>query len=84
MVKCIPVSYYRSPDFATALWNSAAKYDLLNAAPQPFLTGKKLMDLGVKPGKHMGEIIKQSFELQLDGKITSAEEAAEWARQASC
>ena len=42
------------------------------------------MDLGVKPGKHMGEIIKQSFELQLDGKITSAEEAAEWARQASC
>ena len=84
LVKCIPVSYYRSPDFATALWNSAAKYDLLNAAPQPFLTGKKLMDLGVKPGKHMGEIIKQSLELQLDGKITSAEEAAEWARQASC
>ena len=84
LVKCIPVSYYRSPDFATALWNSAAKYDLLDAAPQPFLTGKKLMDLGVKPGKHMGEIIKQSFELQLDGKITSAEEAAEWARQASC
>jgi len=84
LVKCIPVSYYRSPDFAIALWNSAAKYNLLNAAPQPFLTGKKLMDLGVKPGKHMGEIIKQSFELQLDGKITSAEEAAEWARQASC
>ena len=84
LVKCIPVSYYRSPDFATALWNSAAKYNLLNAAPQPFLTGKKLMDLGVKPGKHMGEIIKQSFELQLDGKITSAEDAAEWARQASC
>ena len=84
LVKCIPVSYYRSPDFATALWNSAAKYNLLDAAPQPFLTGKKLMDLGVKPGKHMGEIIKQSFELQLDGKITSAEEAAEWARQASC
>ena len=84
LVKCIPVSYYRSPDFAAALWDSAAKYDLLDAAPQPFLTGKKLMDLGVKPGKHMGEIIKQSFELQLDGKITSAEEAAEWARQASC
>ena len=84
LVKCIPASYYRSPDFATALWNSAAKYNLLNAAPQPFLTGKKLMDLGVKPGKHMGEIIKQSFELQLDGKITSAEDAAEWARQASC
>ena len=44
--------------------------------------GKKLMELGMKPGKRMGEIIKESFELQLDGKIASAEEAAEWARAA--
>ena len=42
--------------------------------------GKMLMDLGIKPGKLMGEIIKQSFELQLDGKITNAEEAIVWAR----
>ena len=79
LVKCLPGDYFRTPDFATALWNAAAKYDLLDAAPQPYLTGKKLLDMGVKPGKQMGDIIKQSFELQLDGKITSAEEAAAWA-----
>ncbi len=45
---------------------------------QPFLMGKMLMDLGFKPGKQMGEIIKQSFELQLDGKIKNAEEAIAW------
>jgi tRNA nucleotidyltransferase (CCA-adding enzyme) len=39
------------------------------------------MDMGVKPGKQMGEIIKKSFELQLDGKIKNAEEAVAWARK---
>ena len=69
-------------DFAEKLWKAAAEYDLLEAAPQPYLTGKMLMDLGVKPGKQMGEIIKQSFELQLDGKIKNAEDALAWARNA--
>jgi tRNA nucleotidyltransferase (CCA-adding enzyme) len=42
--------------------------------------GKMLMEMGFKPGKQMGETIKQSFELQLDGKIKNAEEAIEWVR----
>ena len=70
-----------SESFADALWKAADENDLIEAAPQAFLTGKMLMDLGVKPGKQMGEIIKQSFELQLDGKITSVEDAINWAKQ---
>ena len=70
----------QNADFATVLYAKAADLDLLEAAPQPYLTGKLLMDLGVKPGKQMGEIIKESFELQLDGKIKCAEVAVEWAR----
>ena len=46
----------------------------------PYLMGKMLMDMGMKPGKQMGEIIKQSFELQLDGEIKNAEEAIAWAK----
>ena len=80
LVQSIPGRYYHSSDFAKDLWKTATEYNLLEVAPQPYLTGKMLMDLGVKPGKQMGEIIKQSFELQLDGKITTAEEAVEWAR----
>ena len=82
LVRCIPASYFRSPDFAAALWDSAAKHGLLESAPQPYLTGRMLLDLGLKPGRQMGEIIKASFEHQLDGKITNGEEAVEWARAA--
>ena len=89
LVKCMPRGFYTrdsvrdntcDTDFATALYAKAADLDLLESAPQPYLTGKLLMDLGVKPGKQMGEIIKESFELQLDGKIANAEDAVEWAR----
>jgi tRNA nucleotidyltransferase (CCA-adding enzyme) len=77
LVKCIP----GKESFGADIWNVAGEYGLLEAAPQPFLTGKMLMDLGFKPGKEMGEIIKQSFELQLDGKIADAESAIAWAKQ---
>ena len=53
---------------------------MIEEAPQPYLTGKMLMDLGVKPGKQMGEVIKASFELQLDGEIKNADEAVAWAK----
>ena len=84
LVKATPRKYYAAagaPEFPEQLWLAAASLDLLNAAPQPFLMGKMLMDLGFKPGKQMGETIKQSFELQLDGKIKNAEEAIEWVRR---
>ena len=83
LVKCTPGEFYagtaEGENFAEKLWHAAAELHLIDAAPQPYLMGKMLMDMGVKPGKQMGEIIKQSFELQLDGKITNAEEAIEWA-----
>ena len=77
---CLLVKSSTQDAFADELWNSASRLDLLERAPEPYLTGKMLMDLGVKPGKQMGEIIKQSFELQLDGKITSQADAVAWAR----
>jgi tRNA nucleotidyltransferase (CCA-adding enzyme) len=78
---CLLVKSSTQEAFADELWNSASKLNLLENAPEPYLTGKMLMDLGVKPGKQMGEIIKQSFELQLDGKIANVEEALAWARE---
>ena len=81
LVKCTPREFYAGDAaFPEKLWQAAAELDLIEAAPQPFLMGKMLMEMGFKPGKQMGEIIKQSFELQLDGKIKNAEEAIAWAR----
>lgn len=86
LAKATPRKFYAEAgdaEFPEKLWRVATDFGLLEAAPQPYLTGKMLMELGVKPGKQMGEIIKQSFELQLDGKITNAEEAVEWAKNSS-
>ncbi len=83
LVKATPRKFYVAAgdaEFPEKLWLAATEFGLLESAPQPYLMGKMLMELGVKPGKQMGELIKQSFELQLDGKIKSAEEAIEWAR----
>ena len=81
LVKCTPREFYAGDDgFSEKLWQAAVDLDLLDAAPQPFLMGKMLMEMGFKPGKQMGEIIKQSFELQLDGKIKNAEDAIAWAK----
>ena len=87
LVKCTPREFYAGSAadgecFADKLWNAASELDLIEEAPQPYLMGKMLMDMGVKPGKQMGEIIKKSFELQLDGEIKNAEEAIAWARSA--
>ncbi|MBR6855776.1 MAG: CCA tRNA nucleotidyltransferase [Fibrobacter sp.] len=86
LAKATPRKFYAEAgdaEFPEKLWRVATDFGLLEAAPQPYLTGKMLMELGVKPGKQMGEIIKQSFELQLDGKITNAEEAIVWAKNSS-
>ncbi|SIO41597.1 CCA tRNA nucleotidyltransferase [Fibrobacter sp. UWB11] len=81
LVKSTPHEFYASDaNFPEKLWQAAAELNLLDSAPQPFLMGKMLMEMGMKPGKEMGELIKQSFELQLDGKIKSAEEALAWAK----
>lgn len=66
-------------NFAEALKQRATELGVYEKAPMAYLTGKMLMDLGVKPGKQMGELIKKSFELQLDGEITDETSAKSWA-----
>lgn len=48
---------------------------------EPLLTGKHVLELGVPEGKKVGEICKAVFELQLDGKINTLEEAVEEAKK---
>jgi tRNA nucleotidyltransferase (CCA-adding enzyme) len=44
-------------------------------APKPFLMGRHLIELGMKPSAEFGEITKAVYEMQLDGKISNLEEA---------
>jgi tRNA nucleotidyltransferase (CCA-adding enzyme) len=50
-------------------------------APAPILKGRHLMELGVEPGPAMGSILRQVFERQLDGRVTSIEEGIAAARE---
>jgi tRNA nucleotidyltransferase (CCA-adding enzyme) len=53
-----------------------------NAPPPPLLLGRHLLALGLKPGPHVGQLLKASYEKQLDGQIRTVEEAIEDARSA--
>jgi tRNA nucleotidyltransferase (CCA-adding enzyme) len=48
--------------------------------PVPILLGRHLIELGVRPGPRMGEILKAVFEQQLDGQVTTLDQAIEAAR----
>jgi len=43
--------------------------------PKPILLGRHLLELGLKPGPRVGEILKAVYELQMDGSVTKLEEA---------
>ena len=55
--------------------------DVLQQKPKPFLTGQYLLSLGMKPGPEMGELIRESFELQLEGELADADAAEAWAKK---
>jgi len=48
--------------------------------PPPILMGRHLLEMGVEPGPAMGEILKAVYELQLDGRVTTLDEARAEAR----
>ena len=50
-------------------------------APGPMLLGRHLLDLGLKPGPRMGELLKAVYEQQLDGSVTTLDEAITAARR---
>ena len=43
--------------------------------PDPILLGRHLLQLGIKPGPEMGEITRAVYEMQLDGRVRTLDEA---------
>jgi len=50
--------------------------------PAPILLGRHLLDLGLKPGPRVGEILKTVYEQQLDGRVTDLDSAIALAKTA--
>ena len=45
-----------------------------HAPPAPIVKGRHLLELGLKPGPRVGAVLRQIYEKQLDGSITTLEE----------
>ena len=50
-------------------------------APLPLLMGRHLLKLGLPPGPRIGQILSQVYELQLDGQVSTVDEATQIARK---
>ena len=76
-------TYPQPENWPPAEWllDRAAGLGVKDQAPQPFLRGKDLLDRGMKPGKEIGRILEQAFELQLDGALADREAAVVWLNQ---
>jgi tRNA nucleotidyltransferase (CCA-adding enzyme) len=49
--------------------------------PAPILLGRHLLEMGLQPGPRIGEITKAVYEMQLDGKICSLDDAKSLVKQ---
>ena len=52
-----------------------------HAPPDPVVRGRDLLPLGVAPGPELGAILKEIYERQLDGRVTTLEEGLAAARE---
>jgi tRNA nucleotidyltransferase (CCA-adding enzyme) len=52
-----------------------------HAPPAPFVKGRHLVELGVKPGPALGDVLREVYERQLDGSAADFDTAFALARQ---
>jgi tRNA nucleotidyltransferase (CCA-adding enzyme) len=49
--------------------------------PAPILLGRHLLDMGLAPGPRVGEITKAVYEMQLDGRVRTLDDARDMAKK---
>ncbi|HEX6737188.1 MAG TPA: hypothetical protein VF310_02840, partial [Vicinamibacteria bacterium] len=58
-----------------------AQLDVARRPPPPLLLGRDVVALGVPAGPEVGRILREVYERQLDGAVTTPEQAREEARR---
>lgn len=49
--------------------------------PAPLLLGRHLLEMGLEPGPRIGEITRAVYEMQLDGRVRTLDEAKQFAKR---
>ena len=70
-------------DAAAQEWfiERARELEVASHAPAPILLGRHLLEMGLQPGPRIGEITRAVYEMQLDGRVRTLDEAKEKARR---
>jgi tRNA nucleotidyltransferase (CCA-adding enzyme) len=55
----------------------ARELEVESKAPAPILLGRHLLEMGLQPGPRIGEITRAIYEMQLDGRVGTLDEAKE-------
>lgn len=64
-----------TPDAEEWFISRVRELGVAERAPEPLLLGRHVLELGLQPGKRVGEITKAVYELQLDGTVQTLAEA---------
>ncbi|MFN2454953.1 MAG: CCA tRNA nucleotidyltransferase [Pyrinomonadaceae bacterium] len=59
----------------------ARELEVEEHAPAPLLLGRHLIEMGQKPSPRFGKILSAVYEMQLDGRVSTLEEAKQSARK---
>ncbi len=65
----------------TWLLEKARHLEVERRAPAPIVMGRHLLEMGLSPGPHMGALLDECYEAQLDGVFTTLEGGMAYVRQ---
>jgi tRNA nucleotidyltransferase (CCA-adding enzyme) len=66
------------PENVKVLLSRARELEIQANPPKPILLGRHLLELGLSPGKELGEILCEAFDAQIDGKFFDLPQAFRW------
>lgn len=63
------------------LLDKTAELAVRDNAPKPLLLGRHLIELGVQPGPHFGQLLDRAYEAQLDGIFNDEEQGRRYLKK---
>ena len=60
--------------------NKREEFRQLELLPKPFISGRDLIELGMSPGPNFKKILGEVFDKQLEGELTSKEDAIHYVK----
>lgn len=72
---------YECPEGLSRMTEIAIEDAIMDDQPKPILMGRHLLELGYNPGTEIGNILREAYNMQLDGDINSLDDAISWIKE---